>query len=604
MGISVITYFFLGCVFLARNKNQSVLNGALILAVSTVVVKLIGALYKIPLTGLIGAVGRGYFNSAYEIYTPLYAISMAGLPVAVSRLVAENVALHRYREARMIFRVAKRIFLITGISGTLIMLAIAYPYTHYVADYRNLPAVLAIAPSIFFCCAMSSYRGYYEGLRNMTPTAVSQVIEAVGKLVIGLGLSYAVMKIGLTQFQSTGVVFGREVADEAAAFSTIYPIAAAGAVLGVTFGTVFGLIYMYISHKIKGDGFTRVELVNSPKPVQSTTLAKRIVMVAIPMVASALILNLTNLIDTVTIQNRLAYAISQRPDIIKDMFGASFKAANILDKDIVKYLYGTYGSVLDFRNLIPTITMSLGVSALPAISAAWAIKDNKSIKTTIESVLRVTMLIALPAGIGMAVLSKQILTIVYGGSNADIIPIAAPIMATYGYATALMALSTPITNLLQGIGRTDIPVKSLLVGSLIKISCNYFIVGNPNYNINGAPYGSILCYIAIVCINLFSLLKISRVKINIVSIFIKPMFCSALCGATAWAMYGLSYSLFEKLNFSSHLVLLSTVISILFAVIVYFISLLLIKGISKDDITMLPKGEKIAKVLAKYGLLG
>jgi stage V sporulation protein B len=287
------------------------------------------------------------------------------------------------------------------------------------------------------------------------------------------------------------------------------------------------------------------------------------------------------------------------------MFGASFKAANILDKDMVKYLYGTYGSVLDFRNLIPTITMSLGVSALPAISAAWALKDQKSIKITIESVLRVTMLVALPAGIGMAVLSNQILTIVYGGSNADIIPIAAPIMATYGYATALMALSTPITNLLQGIGRTDIPVKSLLVGAMIKISCNYIIVGNPHYNINGAPFGSILCYIAIVCINLFSLLKISRVRINIVSIFIKPLFCSGLCGATAWAMYGLSFRLFEKINlFSNHLVFISTIISIMFAAIVYSISLLLIKGISKDDITMLPKGEKIAKVLAKYGLLG
>lgn len=581
------------------------LNGALILAVATVIVKIIGALYKIPLTDLIGATGRGYFNSAYEIYTPIFAISMAGLPVAVSRLVSENIALNRYREARMVFKVAKRIFFITGVTGTAILFIIAVPYTKYVADERNLAAVLAIAPSIFFCCSMSAYRGYYEGLRNMTPTAISQIIEALGKLSLGLGLASGILKYGLHQFNTTGIVFGKQVADEAMAYSEIYPYAAAGAVLGVTVGTVFGLIYMIISYKIKGDGISRIDLVNSPKPQAGMKIAKNLIIIAIPMVASALILNLTNLIDTLTIQHRLAYAIERSPEIIHSMYGKSFESANLLDKDIVKYLYGTYGSVLDFRNLIPTITMSLGVSALPAISAAWATRDRKSIRITIESVLRVTMLVAMPAGIGMAVLSEQILTIIYGVNNPDIIPIAAPIMATYGYATALMALSTPVVNLLQGIGRTDIPVKSLLVGGVVKIISNFILVGNPNYNINGAPFGSILCYVAIISINLVSLLKISKIKVDFKSIFIKPIFCSILCGATAWSVYGLTERFILNIDsLSNRVILISTVFAIAFAVIVYCLSILLIRGISRDDVEMLPKGEKIAKALAKHRLLG
>ncbi len=595
-----------------NSKKQSMLNGAIILAVATVIVKLIGALYKIPLTDLIGAVGRGYFNSAYEIYTPIYAISMAGLPVAVSRLVAESVALGNYNNARAIYKVASRIFLITGLAGTAVMFLIAYPYTHYVADPRNLPAVLAIAPSIFFCCAMSSYRGYYEGLRNMTPTALSQVIEAVTKLALGLGISYVVLRYGLSQFNSGGMVFGRQASDLSEAYSLIYPYSAAGAILGVTAGTVFGLLYLMIFHTLKGDGFTRVQLVNSPKADSNRFLAKRIIAFAIPMVASALILNVTNLIDTVTIQKRLATAIQLNPDLIKSMYSASFAASGTLEKDFVKYLYGTYGSVLDFRNLIPTITMSLGVSALPALSAAWTVKDKRNIRVTIESVIRVTMLIALPAGFGMAVLAEPILSLVYSNS-ADIIPIAAPLMTVYGLATFIMAASSPVTSMLQGLGRTDIPVKTLVIGAVVKIVMNYILVGTPRFNINGAPVGSILCYIIIVGLNMYFLLKISKTRVNFTSVFMKPLICAMLSAAAAWS----SYSLCERF-LSARLAgisaggiagkllspnTFSTLFAIGIAVLVYILSLLLTKALSKDDVTMLPKGEKISKTLEKYGLL-
>ena len=174
-----------------KAKSQSLLNGAFVLVVATVLVKIIGALFKIPLSMLIGEVGRGYFNTAYEIYTPLYSISMAGLPVAVSRMVAKERSLGNFRDVRLVRKVAVRLFLLTGAVGTLIMFAISYPYVKYIAGYvENIWCVLAIAPAIFFCCCMSTYRGYYEGLQNMMPTAISQVIEALGKVVFGLTLSY------------------------------------------------------------------------------------------------------------------------------------------------------------------------------------------------------------------------------------------------------------------------------------------------------------------------------------------------------------------------------------------------------------------------------
>ena len=154
-------------------RSQSLLSGAFILVVATVLVKVIGALFKIPLSMLIGEVGRGYFSTAYEIYTPLYSISMAGLPVAVSRLVAKERSLGHFRDVRMIRRVSARLFLLMGVLGTVLLMLVAYPYTKFIVKYvENVYCVLAIAPSIFFCCCMSTYRGYYEGMQNMLPTAI------------------------------------------------------------------------------------------------------------------------------------------------------------------------------------------------------------------------------------------------------------------------------------------------------------------------------------------------------------------------------------------------------------------------------------------------
>lgn len=585
----------------SERKKQTMLNGALILAVSTVIVKLIGALYKIPLTDLFGGVGRGYFNAAYNLYTPIYAISMAGLPIAVSRLVSESVSLNRFGEARQIYKVSTKLFLITGAFGTAVMFLISYPYVHHVSSIHALPSILAIAPSIFFCCAMSSYRGYYEGLRNMTPTAVSQVIEALGKLILGIGLAWSVMRLGLMQYEKTGSVFGKAAESIDVAYSYIYPYTAAAAILGVTIGTVAGLVYLMILHKIKGDGISRTDLVNSPSQSTDREIAKRIITFAVPMVIGALITNITNLIDTVTVQRRLADAFLAAPDVIKTMYRYSFDVAGTIDKDIPTYLYGTYGAALDFRNLIPTITMSLGISALPVLSAAWAVKEKQQIRSTVESVLRVTMLVALPAGFGMAVLATPILSFLYR-SHPDIAPIAAPIMAVYGYATALMAVSTPVTNMLQGIGRTDIPVKAAVAGAVVKIACNYVLVGNPRFNINGAPIGSILCYVVIVGINLFFLLRISKIRINVISVLLKPLFCAGLSAAAAWGAYRLfGRFLGERIP---HVDLVGLILAVGAAVIVYVIALLLCKGLSKEDILMLPKGEKIAKTLEKYKVLG
>ena len=607
-----------------NSKKNSMLNGAFVLMIAILMVKVIGVLFKMPMTNMLGAVGRGYFSSAYEIYTPIFAISMAGLPVAVSRMVAEAVALEKYRHARAIFMTSKKVFFIVGVSGLAVLLIAAVPYC-MLTDWDNLKGILCVAPSIFLCCYMSAYRGYYEGLRNMVPTAISQVIEALGKLILGLAFIKVIMMRG--QAAIAGVdwetveyvkVFGTKVTSEVEALTVTQCWAAAGAVLGVTLGSFLSLMYLILCHRVRGDHFTGEMLAASPAAGKGGDIAKEMIKIAIPMVISALILNITNLIDTTTIQARLATALTLNRDMVITQH-AAFKAAKELgrinidnDKAIVKYLWGAYGTALDFKSLVPTITIQLGVSAIPALATAWAVKNKDNIRSTIETVIRVGMLIALPAGFGIAFLATPILNIIYGrGNSNESISLIAPILITYGIFTPIMAISTPTTNMLQAVGRADIPMKSVAVAAVCKIICNFFLVGNPKFNIYGAVFGTVLFYVLIVSVNMFSLLRVSKVRVNWLSVFLKPCISALLCGITAFATHGIIVRLIPETvltgDTTASIVNTSTIGAILgigLGAIVYFISILLLRGIAKEDVVTLPKGEKIAKVLEKYRLLG
>ncbi len=586
-------------------KKQNVLGGAMVLVIATALVKVIGAVYKIPLTGIIGSLGRGYFASAYNIYTPIYAISMAGLPVAVSTIVSRNAALGKYRDVKQALKITFPLFLGLGIVGTGALFLAAKPYVDSVGSPLAIYSVFAIAPSILFCCIMSTYRGYYEGLNNMYPTAISQVIESLGKLVFGLVLSYAVINYADMQIAETGAVFGQVIESEGDK-AIVYAIAAAAAILGVTLGTVFGAIYTVLRHKIKKDGVTKEMLVNSPLASPKRDTVKEIVAIAVPTAISSLVLNVTNFIDTWMIQNRLESVVQENYDVIMGIYGNSITSANIAKENIHTFLYGAYDTTLDFRNLIPTIMMTLGVSAIPIISGAVAKKEYKLVNETVNTVFRTTMLIALPAGAGFFALSEPILTLLYNGTeNQSGIAVAAPVLALYGLMMAILTLSSPLTNILQAIGRADVPAKALALGCAFKIGFNYLLIGVPEINIKGAVFGTAFFYLVCIIYNYAVLRKETGVRIDIKTVIVKPLISAVLCGGAAWGSYRLLSSVLTfgdmtgRLNGNS----LACIISIGVAVVVYAISILLSKTLVKNDILLLPKGEKIAKILEKYKLI-
>lgn len=565
--------------------------------ISTFVVQILGIIYKVPLTNIFKQGGRGYFSTAYALYIPLYAISMGGLPVAVSRMVSENATLGKFRDVRRIQLVARRIFLLTGSVGTLFMCLFAYPYVKIIHQPGAIPSIFMIAPCILLCCIMSSYRGFYEGLGNMIPTATSRVIESLGKMVVGVIAAYFAVYWLNREYASKGTVMGVLMKDQVTATDAISSWAAAMAILAVTVGTFFALIYLYFYQKKNGDGITREQLQASPKPESGTQIAKLLVLVAIPMVITSLINNLSNLIDTITVQNRLMFACKNGGNVITSMYSGMLSADSVARgaEGISNQLWGEYSTMLDFKNIIPTITQALGISVLPALTSLWALKNGKKIKSTVDSVLRVVMFIALPGGFGMAALSGPILDVFYRKLETGT-GIMSPMLAVYGYGIFLIALSAPVTSMLQAIGRTDVPIKSMLAGSVVKIILNYVLISIPSINIKGAPYSTLLMYAVMMGYNLFMLCRITGYRPRIEAVFLKPAAAAAISSFSAW---GVNYFVAELVSPTA-----AVFVAICSAVVVYSLAMILLRAVTKQDILMLPKGEKIAKRLEKYQIIG
>ncbi len=575
-----------------KKQSQSFLEGALVLVIATVLVKIIGFFFKIPISWLLSTEGFGYFNVAYNVFTPLYSLAMAGLPVAVARMVSENATNGNYKQVKKILRVSTAAFTVTGGLASIVMLLSAKVYAEKVVlTPAAFLSIVCLAPAVFFCCMMSSRRGYYEGLKNMYPTALSQVIEAVAKLLFGLLLAWIVTKVGISQYEDSKTVFGTLCETDVEANAIIAPVASAAAILGVTLSTFIGAAYLHIRYKVKGDGITKEMLYSAPAPQSSKQILRTLCAIAIPVALGTLTTTISTFIDTTSILNRLKYIMEIEPQTIINMYEGIGEAAS----DIPDFIFGSYSYTTSIFNLIPTVTTSFAISALPAVTAAWTLKDNTQTKKSVESVLRITSLVAFPGGIGIAVLAKPILSFIYPGRELAV-SIAAPALSLLGIAVIFVALLTPINSMLQAVGRADLPVKLMLIGGSIKIVTNFILVSIPSVNVKGAPIGTILCYIFLFVSSIYFLGKRIGSFPSIKATFIKPFFAAVICGGAA----AVSYSVFESITGMK----IAMVISIVFAVIIYAICLLILKALSKDDIIMLPKGKKIVKMLEKRGWIG
>ena len=580
------------------SKKQNFLQGALILSAAAIIVKVIGAVYKIPLMNIIGGEGFGYYNTAYTIFTPLYTIATAGIPVAVARMVYECVTLGRYRDVRRIFQISMTCFLVTGTAGSLIML---FGSKFLASTVCNNPgatlAVIMLSPAVFFLCMTSAYRGYYQGLRNMYPTAISQIIEAVVKVLVGLSLTLVVMNWGIAEYNKNGSFYGIDLgisSEGLSAASAVAPIAAAAAIGGVMISTMVGMLYMMLHYRLRGDGITQAELYDAPEAQPRSALLNTLITISIPVCLATLSTNITNLIDLVSLMSRMEYAIRLDHLTVLGMYEGLLPAELGLD-GLPNYLYGVYsGMPVTLFNLVPAIATTFGTAALPSVAAAWTSHNRHRIKASIDTVLRLTTIVAIPAGFGLSVLAKEILTLLYPMRLTEV-EIAAPLLKVMGITVVFVCTCASCHSILQGIGKERLPLFFMLAGAGVKLAVNYIFVAIPSLNIQAAPYGSLICYILIMIMDIAAINRSARIRVNLYAVFIKPLFAGALCAAGAKFAY-----VFGNIFLSDNL---STVFAIGIAVIIYGVTMLLIKGITKKDFLMIPKGEKIAKILEKIHLI-
>ena len=363
-------------------KKSFVYNSA-ILIISAMIVKLIGAFFKIPLTNILGGNGMAYFSCAYSIFMPVYAISVTGLPVAVAKLVSESNAKNDYYGISEIKSVSIRLFSTIGFIFTFIVILLSYHFCKYIANLTFAwPSVVMIAPTVIISCVTSVYRGYYEGLNDMYPTAISQIIESVIKIIAGLLFSYKSF-----EFLNNNPETVKNIADFfnilPSESEIIYSVASAAAITGITLSSLLGMLFMIF--KSKSDK----SIIKSIKPTDKK-LYKSLIRIALPVSAGSLVTSLTTLSDLTTITYSIEKIIEKSPDF--------FAFLNINKSETAGFVYGSFtGLAITVFNLVPSVVNMFGKSIFPSISEAKALNDHNKIKASIEKALLTSAFFAIPS---------------------------------------------------------------------------------------------------------------------------------------------------------------------------------------------------------------
>ena len=532
-----------------NEKRPSFLGGAAVLAAAVAIVKIIGAVYKIPLGNIIGDEGKAHFTVAYNIYNLLLTISTAGLPLAISKLTSEAHALGRENEKRKLFRTAIWLFFGLGTVFSLVMFFGSAQLASFMNDPLAFWSIRALAPAVFCVCLLACMRGYTQGQGNMTPTAVSQILEALCKLGFGLSLAWYFLQLG------RGV-----------------ELAAAGAILGVTIGTVMSmlfLIFYLLTHR---------DRTKSPDvPESSGTLMKKVLLIGVPITLSNSAMSIITLIDSKIVLGRLESISSLLPET-------------------PTALYGQYTFGMDLINLPPSFVYPVTMSLIPFAAAAMARKDSAGANRIISSAFRLIAILAIPAGVGLSVLSGPILRMLYP-AQPEAAAAAGPHLQVLGIACIFICLMTLTNAILQSYGHERIPICTMIAGGVTKIVMNYVLVGNPDINIHGAPISTLCCYLVICGLNLFFVWKYSPEKPKYVQLFAKPVVASVLMGVMAWAGYGLTLRLLTGGEYAYGASALATVVGIGAGVVVYGVLVIALGILRAEDLQSVPKGQKLIKLL-------
>ena len=502
---------------LLRHNKRSFLYGSAVLMLSMAVVKLLGALFKIPLASLLRETGMGYFTSAYTIYTAVYALAVSGLSAATARMTSS--CLSKGKPAGRILKASMLLFIGIGVMGSAAAALLAKPFSGWVNSPQTVWSVLALSPAILFCCIMAAFRGYYEGCSDMRPTAMVQVIEAAVKALGGLLFAYFAIQKGMQDFDAGGLVYGTYCETRDAAIQAAIPFASAAAMVGVTLSTAAGSIYLFLFHKKQKH--------HKAGKTPYRKICKELLHTAVPIALSAAVMQLSTMIDTVTIQHQLQAALTaESPASRYSVYLSS-------GESLSTFLYGVFMSCMTLFHIVPAFSAVFGKSALPGITAAWASKREYELAAQVTKILKITVLMAAPMSLGLAAVTTPALRILYPslpGMQA-VGSVILPILAISSFFFAFLA---PYQSIMQGIGRADLPFKAVICGAAIKLFANLTLIRLPSIHIIGAAIGTLLCYLSISIFSFISLRKVLPIGLSVTGILLKPLLSALLSAFSAF----------------------------------------------------------------------
>ena len=541
---------------MSDSTKQTYMRGAAILAATAIISKIISALYRIPLMSMLDDSTAGYYQIAYNIYNLLIAISTAGIPIALSRLVSSASAAGNKRLVNRYFSVSLPAFALIG----LVLMVFVFLKAEWLAALLNRPeaetAIRVLAPAVLFGCIIAVYRGYTQGHNNMLPTAVSQLLEVTCKAVFGLLIA--------------GYLITNSIASTAVA---------AGAIAGVPIGLLIGIPVM-VYFKRKNDRRNPIPAHMDTQDTMGRRAAlAQVFKVGIPITLGSAFISLITNIDTSIVNDRL-------------VSGAGFST------EAAAALYGLYSKGLTLLNLPSALVVPIAVSIVPIISAAITKKQYREARDVTESSLKLVNILALPVGIGISVISYPIYAVFFPGDTPGATAIGGSILMLFGFSSYFICMQLITTAFLQAYGHERVPIISFAIGGFLQIVIDYILVGNPDINIMGSPVGTLSCYMTIALVNLLFLLFKVKSKPNLAKIFIKPVLCTAVMGVAAKAVYELLYKVgLSTLGDGRGAMAVYMAAAIIIAAIVYVILIVATKTITLDDMRHIPKGDKIAKFL-------
>ncbi len=586
-----------------KNEKNLFFSGVIILTISNLIVKILGAFLKVPLAdeALLGNEGIGYYQAAYEIYVWFYTVSTVGLPIAVSIMISGARAKGHFKDAKRMFKVIFGVFLAIGVVGTALMASFS---SFFAARYEQPIewCILVISPTLLLVCLASAFRGYFQGHQNMTPTAISEIIEAVGKFALGILFAKYAINRGYRLH-----------------------IVAAYALVGLTVGTALGMLYLFISKL-----FFREEQYNASIDVEpddkyftpTKQIVKTLFMIGIPITISSSVMSLTNVIDGMILSTRLQ--------------------ALGYTKELAAALFGNYKVLaVTMFNLPPALIYPISASIVPLLSKAVAAKNTGLIRETMNSSLKIVAIISLPCALGMAVLSKPLIGLLFKNSFA--VNAAAPLLSVLAPSIFFLSMLSVTNSFLQAHGHQQLPIVSMVAGAVVKLLTTFILIGvigsaigapvkaepansllggadKLSYSIGSslgllgghakedvlkladctskyrtvmfaAPIGTFLCYFVTMMFNFFFVAKKIKYIPKVSKLFFKPFISAVLCSLAAFAV-------FHFVPFGSSTI--RVVLAIGAAALVYLAAIFLTRALDKEDIMLLPKGEKIYNVLHKH----